>query len=540
MCGEQRQVVQLTDPLLCMPELFLIHTDMKQAEGDEKGNEEMNSEASSWKTNQSSHPLRHQSDNPPNPAPALPQPTALSGLPTATEHNKLLDSSVVFDSSAVNVTDSVTLPLPSDSAPTTDLSLFRPIPAPRSPRNRKLPPVTAATSARKLPALPAASTAQTIDITDGPSSVREVTMSRESSKKSLDSWDVITVNSKPAAERHQHTDSERCGDILEVRRSHMLNRPTAQEREKLTAQSLTTELEEDTLGSLLPDNQYTGETEGSAAVETSSQPAKQPVISSASSGDLKPSLPVEGRGVTANTEEPQIVQPVPDIAESSEGLLADIPQSHSLPESIDIPSDAPVDILSKPEFGKTYTVSVYPKKVHQPDATAKPAADEHSVPQLNINKSTGVGPSDVEHQVKSTVILPEREEKNKLRVSSRRLTKHHSSDGHTDGHTQSAAVTRDDLAATTRARHRTAKKGRRSRSAPRYSDAVLITPGGDTPAARHLIADRAPASAVTTSLSPVQRATVIAAEPHSCTGGDNYDPTSDSAYQVRESLAFVP
>ena len=527
-----------------MPELFLIHTVMKQAEEDEKGNEEVNSEASSWKTNKSSHPLRHQSDNPPSPASALPQPTALSGLglPTATEHNKLLDSSVVFDSSAVNVTDSVTLPLPSDSAPTTDLSLFRPIPAPRSPRNRKLPPVTAATSARKLPALPAASTAQTIDITDGPSSVREVTMSRESSKKSLDSWDVITVNSKPVAERHQHTDSERCGDILEVRRSHMLNRPTAQEttqqREMITAQSLTTELEEDTLGSLLPDNQYTGETEGSAAVETSSQPAKQPVISSASSGDLKPSLPVEGRGVTANTEEPLIVQPVPDIAESSEGLLADIP--HTLSESVNVPpdaSDAPVDILSKPEFGKTYTVSVHPKKVHQPDATARLAADEHNVPQLNIIKTSAVGPSDLEHQVKSSVIPPE--EKNKFRVSSRRLTKHHSSDGHTDRHTQSAAVTRDDLAATTRARHRTAKKGRRSRSAPRYSDAVLITPVSDTPATRHLTVDRAPASAVTTSLTPVLRASVIATEPHSCTGGDNYEPTSDSAYQVRGSLSFV-
>lgn len=212
----------------------------------EEEEEDINSDASSWKTK--SAVTQHQ----------ITDKAFKPSLRTGVEHDKLLNSSAVFDSSAAHVTDSMTLPLPSESLTGHDLSMFKPIPAPRSPRNRKLPPVNPVV--RKLPALPVASVAQTIDITDGGGSNKEVTQSKDSmSKKSLDSWDVLSVNTKQTT---QH-DSDKCGDILDVRKSHMLREVRTGEItiDKLKVKSPTiledetnNEFLDETIGNLLPDD----------------------------------------------------------------------------------------------------------------------------------------------------------------------------------------------------------------------------------------------------------------------------------------------
>jgi len=100
----------------------------------------------------------------------------------------LLDSALVFDNTSVvtNVTDSMTIPLPTDSVS----ERARPVPAPRSPK-RKLP------TSRKLPALP----------------IEEPAPAGEE-KSLVDSWDLLDVklsgqaSLQPAVAEVSQEDSE--------------------------------------------------------------------------------------------------------------------------------------------------------------------------------------------------------------------------------------------------------------------------------------------------------------------------------------------
>lgn len=482
--------------------------------------EVLNSDVSSWKTNSEHNKLSPKHQTPDDKA-AITRELFKPSLETSAEHNNLLNSSIVFDSSAAHVTDSMTLPLPSESLTAPDMKVIKPIPAPRSPRNRKLPPVT--TTVRKLPALPAASTAQTIDITDGPSA-KEVTASKDSSKKSLDSWDVITVSAKP----QPHTNSEKFGDILDVRKSHMLKEMNQTQEKKVDefAQSPIVP-EDDTLGNLIPDNQTIRQ-----ADRVTDLPGNLQEKYNVADSDANEKLPLRSATKSSVQNSSPVMKPKKQESPIASAHLQS-PCAESVPISTDhivIESDkasAELEKLTpedkkKTEFGKTYTLGVRSDTKSQqksglpiPDQPSRPKS-----PKQELTASPGKTKTK-SYLPKMDPVAPE------SKIPSVRLTRHHTSTRQV-----MPAVTRDDIATTSsRTRHRTVKKGRRSRSAPRCSDAVLINPVSDM----KYLTSEPPSKAQSTS--PSQRASSLYAEPLTSAGGDMYDPTSD-AYQVSWSLCF--
>lgn len=175
-------------------------------------------------------------------------PSATSAFPFNTHSpQNLLESCDAFVTSSnllsSGLADSVTLPLPlseataeftkvptsvhvapvpAASVPAATIAQFKPTPAPRSPR-RQLPTIT---SARKLPALPLATVACSLDLADG-----------DSSKKSLDSWDIIDFQPK--------TDSLR--KEAETKRNFLVAVEESNNVEKVTVETLADQGEDNSV-----------------------------------------------------------------------------------------------------------------------------------------------------------------------------------------------------------------------------------------------------------------------------------------------------
>ncbi|XP_067939111.1 uncharacterized protein [Watersipora subatra] len=152
--------------------------------------EAVNSKCSSWRTNgdlasrngyelsQVMPKVAVEPENTTKCVKVVPTPRGLASY--ALRSCDVFDTSTDFVSAAL--TDSVTLPLPTDSSNVPLVTVVKPIPAPRSPRRV---PQNGSTG-RRLPAIPLVKASQGGDVTEGPSNCVKST-------KSLDSWDRLDL-----------------------------------------------------------------------------------------------------------------------------------------------------------------------------------------------------------------------------------------------------------------------------------------------------------------------------------------------------------